>query len=80
MVKNTGTQGRSTMAIGPAPVIKPRIASRSRTGWGPSPGCRLVTVRRITAPCTAIARRWSRTAADRTTTRERIKSRTPWKA
>ena len=80
MARNIGTQGRSTMAIGPAPVRKPRIASRSRTGWGPSPGCRLATDRRITALCTARARRWSSTAADRTTTRERIRSSTPWKA
>ena len=40
----------------------------------------LATDRRITALCTARARRWSSTAADRTTTRERIRSSTPWKA
>ena len=63
------------MAIGPALVRKPRIWSRSRTGWGRRRGAGWCD-KRITALCT-VAQVLVEHRGGRTTMRERIRSSMP---
>jgi len=80
MARKIGVHGRSTMAVGPGPVRNERIWSRSRTGWCASVELRFLFASRINESYTERSRRRSSIDAMRTTSRERMTSRPPWKA